>query len=171
MQRARFMPSGLRPAIFAAIMALGTPISGAALAQSEIIDSAFSTCTEVNCSATSIAGWAGTSAGKVLPWTAKFLAVAGNCLRLQMSFINGPANLEMVVVAPNGTTRYRNDQGGVVGCSNCALVKISPTPASGFYTAIISTANGAVVDTDFHLLFGQYSAGNPNCASPTPQIN
>ena len=166
-----FMSAGLRPAIFAAIMALSAPLSGAALAQSEIIDSAFSTCTEVNCSATSIAGWAGTSAGKVLPWTAKFLAVAGNCLRLQMSFINGPADLEMVVVAPNGTTRYRNDQGSVAGCPKCALVKIDPAPVSGFYTAIISTAGGGTVDTDFHLLFGQYPGGNTNCASPTPAIN
>lgn len=171
MQRTRFMPSGLRPAIFAAVMALSTPISGAALAQSEIIDSDFGDeCNTVNCSATSIAGWVGTSAGKVLPWTAKFLAGSGTCLRLQMSLINS-GNLEMVVVAPNGTTRYRNDQGGVAGCPNCALVKISPTPVSGFYTAIISTANGATVDTAFHLLFGQYPAGNVNCASPTPAIN
>jgi hypothetical protein len=163
--------AGLRPAVFAATIALGALSSGSALAQSEIIDSDFGDeCNVVNCNITSIAGWAGSSSSQVLPWTAKFLAEAGLCLRLQMSSINGPANLELVVVAPNGTTRYRNDQGGIAGCANCALVKIDPAPVSGFYTAIISSANGAPVDTDFHLLFGQFPSGNVNCASPTAAI-
>jgi len=153
------------------MLALSATFSGSALAQSEIIDSDFGDeCNTVNCNITSIAGWAGRSSSQVLPWTAKFLAVAGNCLRLQMSFINGPANLEMVVVAPNGTTRYRNDQGGVAGCPNCALVKVDPAPVSGFYTTIISSTNGAPVDTDFHILFGQFPHGNVNCAPPTPAI-
>lgn len=161
----------VRPALIAAPLALVLAAAGGgpARAQSEIIDSAFSTCTGVNCSVTSIAGWVGSSAGRVLPWTGKFLAVANACLRLQVSFIRTAANLEMTVVAPNGVTSYRNDQGGTA-CTNCPLVKISPTPATGFYTVVLSSNNGAAADTDFHLLFGQYPAGNPNCASPTPVV-
>jgi hypothetical protein len=153
-------------------MALFAPFGSGAFAQTEIIDSDFGDeCNTVNCNITSIAGWTGTVfSSQVAPWTAKFLAVAGSCLRLQMSFINGATNLEMVVVGPNGVSRYRNDQGGVSGCPNCALVKIDPAPTTGFYTAIISTANGAVADTDFHLLFGHFPHGNVNCASPTPVI-
>jgi hypothetical protein len=170
MQLARFVPTRLWSAVFATIISLSSPFSGSALAQSEIIDSAFSTCNTVNCSATSIAGWVGSSAAQVLPWTGKFLIVAGNCLRLQVRFIRvASANLEMVVVAPNGLTRYRNDQGGTA-CVNCPVVKVSPAPVTGYYTVIISSNNGAPIDTDFHLLFGQYPRGNANCASPTPRI-
>ena len=170
MQSARLVPAKLRSTVLAAIFVLSLPFSGSALAQSEIIDSAFGTCNTVNCSATSIAGWVGSSAAQVLPWTGKFLIVAGNCLRLQVSFIRvASANLEMVVVAPNGLTSYRNDQGGT-NCVNCPVVKISPAPVTGYYTAIISSNNGAPVDTDFHLLFGQYPGGNANCAFPTPPI-
>lgn len=170
MEHACGSPQSLRRMLFAALFAGATTIGGAALAETDIIDSDFGDeCETVNCSATSIAAWAGTSSGQVLPWTAKFLAVAGNCLRLQMSFIaNG--NLEAVVVAPNGTTRYRNDQGGVEGCPNCALIKIDPAPASGFYTMVVSSADGTPVDTDFHVLFGQYPTGSPNCAGVTPAI-
>lgn len=172
MQPAAMLLAGLRPAILAVTMALCAPFCGAALAQSEIIDSDFGDeCNTVNCNITSIAGWTGTAfSSQVLPWTSKFLAAAGNCLRLQMSSISGSSNLEMVVVGPNGVSRYRNDQGGVSGCPNCALVKIDPAPTTGFYTAIISTANGTPVDTDFHLLFGHFPHGNANCASPTPTV-
>lgn len=164
--------SGLRPAIFAAVLAAAGGFSGATQAQSEIIDSDFGDeCNTVNCSATSIAGWVGSSGGKVLPWTGKFLVLAGNCLRLQVSTITvAAANLEMVVTAPNGVTRYRNDQGGVAACTNCPLVKIDPAPVSGFYTAVISSTAGTVVDTDFHILFGQYPHLNTNCAPPTPVV-
>jgi hypothetical protein len=145
-------------------------ISGAASeagAQSEIIDSLFSTCSTVGCDITSIASWAGTFGNKVSPWTAKFLAEEGNCLRLEVSFIRqSTANLEMVVIGPDAKVAYRNDDGSPF-CANCPLVKIDPAPATGYYTAVISSNNGGRVDTDFHLLFGQYQPGNINCETPT----
>jgi hypothetical protein len=160
----------VRPAVFAAVAAWSGMI-GSAFAQSEIIDADFGDeCNSVNCSATEIAGWVGSSSSQVLPWTAKFLAVQGACLRLQVKSITvATANLEMVVVSPNGTTRYRNDQGGGV-CSNCPVIKIDPAPVSGFYTAVLSSTNGAPVDSDFHLLFGQYPHSNVNCSSPTAAL-
>lgn len=154
----------------AAALLLCTSLTVTPAGATEIIDSEFSTCDEVDCSTTSIAGWVGSAAGKVKPWTATFLATAGACLRLKMNFIATDANLETVVVAPNGLTRWRNDQGGVAGCTNCSLVKIPSAPITGFYTVVISTGNGAVADTDFHLWFGQYNGGNPNCTPGTPTV-
>ncbi|MCI0467048.1 MAG: hypothetical protein L0Y57_08595, partial [Beijerinckiaceae bacterium] len=120
-----------------------------------------------NCSATSIAGFVGSFGASVQPWVGKFLAVAGNCLRLQMSFLRVPAaNLEMTVIGPNPLDRFRNVGGG--SCTGCSLVKISPAPTTGFYTVVISSNTGAAVNTDFHLLFGHYGPGNVNCSSPTP---
>ncbi|MCI0598669.1 MAG: hypothetical protein L0Y60_03965 [Beijerinckiaceae bacterium] len=141
--------------------------SGSASAQSEIIDSAFSNCGSVNCSATSIAGFVGSFDIYVQPWVGKFLAVAGNCLRLEMSFLRVPAaDLEMTVIGPNPRHRFRNAGGGT--CTGCSLVKISPAPSTGFYTVVISSNTGFAVNTDFHLRFGQYGPGNVNCSSPTP---
>ena len=140
-----------------------------AVAQTEMIDSAFSTCGTINCDTTSVAGFIGTSAPRIVPWTAKILSEAGNCLRVEMSFIRAAsADLEMTIVAPNALTRYRNDDGGT--CANCPLVKISPAPQTGYYTVVVSTDTGAAADTDFHILFGQYQAGNLNCTSPTPPL-
>ena len=142
---------------------------GPAASQSEIIDSNFSTCGTVNCDTTSIAAWAGSDGNRTLPWTAKFFALAGNCLRLNVSFIRTAADLELVVIAPNAKVAFRNDQGSTA-CIKCPLVKIDPAPATGYYTAVISSNNGAVVDTDFHLLFGQYQHANVNCSAPTPPL-
>jgi hypothetical protein len=155
---------GAAAAIFTATMTV-TPVRA-----TELIDSVFDTCTTINCSATNVAGWVGSAGGKVVPWTASFLATAGACLRLEMNYINGPADLEMVVVGPNGLTRWRNDNGGVAGCAKCSLVKIASAPVTGFYSAIVSTANGAAVDTDFHLSFGQYNQNNPNCLPATQPL-
>jgi hypothetical protein len=154
----------LSPCLIALVVALSQAANA-----TEIIDSQFSTCTTIGCQSTSIASWAGRIGTAQVPWTAKFLAVKGNCLRLEMTMIRTSANLEMVVIAPNALTVYRNDQGGTA-CTNCSLIKINPAPSTGYYTAVVSTSNGAAVDTDFHLRFGQYDAGNPNCATPTPKL-
>ena len=132
-------------------------------ADTEIIDSAFSTCNAVNCSATSIAAYAGSFGASHQPWVGKFLAIRGNCLRLEVSFARLSVPLEMVVVGPGPLARYRN-------IANLPLVKINPAPASGLYTVVVSSSTGAPINTDFHLLFGQYNAGNVNCAPPTPRV-
>ncbi|MCO5162968.1 MAG: hypothetical protein M9939_17670 [Mesorhizobium sp.] len=132
-------------------------------ADTEIIDSAFGTCGVVNCSATRIAGYLGSFGASHQPWVGKFLAIQGNCLRLQVGFVSQAVPLEMVVVGPSPLTSYRN-------IANRPLVKIDPAPASGFYTVVISSSTGAPLNVDFHLLFGQYNAGNINCSSPTPPV-
>jgi hypothetical protein len=170
-QPAFVVPAALRPAILAAVLALSAAPSGTAFAQSEMIDNGFGFCDFVDCSVTTFAGWVGSSGGQVQPWTGKVFAVAGNCLRIGVSFIGtSAANLETVVVAPNGTSRYRNDQGGIPSCTNCPLVKIDPAPATGFYTVVVSTNNAAAVDSVFHFGFGHYPTGNTNCAAPTPAL-
>ena len=162
------LPSSIRRAGAAVALTAGLG-SGSASSQTEIIDSAFSACASVNCSATSIAAYVGSYGGSPQPWVGKFLAIADNCLRLQVSFVRRPAsNLEMTVIGPNPLQRYRNVGGG--SCAGCPLVKISPAPSSGFYTVVIGSNTGAVVNTDFHLLFGQYQPGNVNCSGPTPPL-
>jgi hypothetical protein len=165
-----YMRAAVRGAAVLALGAgLGVGFGGPATAATEIIDSEFQTCTEINCSQTSIAGVVDRAGNRTVPWTAKFLAVKDACLRLEMTFIREAVNLEMTVVAPNPNFRYRDDQGGTA-CPHCALVKISPAPQTGYYTVVVSSANGAPVATDFHLQFGQYAPGNPNCTNPTPKL-
>ena len=158
----------LTPAALACVATLAMPI-GYARAGTEIIDSAFGTCTPINCSATSIAGFVASFGNSVTPWTAKFLATTAACLRLDVAFVRTAANLEMVVIAPDGSTSFRADGGGTAGAT-APLVKISPAPKTGYYTVVVSSTTGAAVNTDFQLLFGQYDPGNPNCASPTPPL-
>ena len=115
--------------------------------------------------------WAGSLAGKPIPWNAKFLIERGNCLRLEIVYTHfASPKLKMTVVSPDARTVYRRDTGSASPCANCALVKIDPAPESGFYSVIVSSTNGAVVDTDFHLLFGQYNHSNVSCAAPTTPI-
>jgi len=136
-------------------------------AATEIIDSDFSTCNTLNCSRTSIAAYVGSFGGSVTPWVAKFLATAGNCLRLDVAFVN-QASLEMTVVAPNGTTVYRSTSGGAGG-AGAPIVKVSPT-IRGYYTVVVSSSNGAAINKDFHLSFGQYGPSNVNCSAPTAPL-
>lgn len=154
-----------RASLASAVVALAAGVgTHPAVAETELIDSAFSTCTTVDCSATSVAGYIGSFRGSPQPWVAKFLVLQGNCLRLQTTFAASGGPLEMVVVSPDPRIRYRN-----IG-ARLPLVKIDPAPVSGFYTVILTSTFGAAINTSFQLSFGQYNAGNPNCAGPTQRI-
>ncbi len=130
------------------------------------------TCTGVNCGALFVDGTIksfGTSAGK---WVAEVFAKAGECFRLDVTGRLAPdnhSNLEMVVVAPNGTV-YRNDNKGSGSCTDCPLVRIKPTPSEGWYTVSVGTSNGAAVDENFRIGFGRYAVANANCATATPPL-
>ena len=169
-RKCRLLSPPLCSAVLAASLALSLQVGLAQTAQAatEIIDSEFSNCTGINCSSTSIAGFVASFGNSVTPWAAKVFATNGTCLRLDVSFVRS-GNLEMVVIEPNGATAYRRSGGGSGG-AGAPLVKISPTPAQGYYTVIVSSPNGGKLNTDFHLLFGQYNAGNPNCNNPTPSF-
>lgn len=146
-----------------ALTALLIGSSPQARADTEIIDPNFSTCTVPSCSSVRNAAYLGSYGPSHQPWVGKFLAIQGNCLRLQVAFVGQPTQLEMVVVGPGPLTRYRSIAG-------YPLVKIDPAPASGFYTVMVSSATGAAINTDFHLVYGQYNAGNVNCSGPTSPV-
>lgn len=167
MLRRRWFTKELASMCAAGALALtvATPKSEA----TEVIDSAFSLCTDINCTTTSMAGFMATYyANSQTPWVAKFLIVQGNCFRFDTSFV-AAGSLKAVVIAPNGTTAYRSDTGGTGG-AGAPLVKIDPAPSTGYYTVVLTSADGGPLNTDFHILFGQYDSGNPNCAVPTTPV-
>lgn len=124
------------------------------------------TCTITNCSSRPVDGSVTQFGPTAQPWVGEFFAGAGECLRLDV--LSQGADLEMVVVAPNGTV-FRNDDKGV-GCVLCSLVKVGSTPNNGWYTVRLSHFAGTAVGANFSMQYGRYNSGNPNCASPTPGL-
>ena len=48
------------------------------------------------------------------------------------------------------------------------LIKIDPTPVTGYYVVALSHFAGFPEDITFTLRYGRYASGNPNCNNPTP---
>ncbi len=135
---------------------------GLSAAQTNIFDDSVSTCTTINCSSLRIPGTVlsfGRSAGN---FDINVFAAAGECVRLDV--ISQRTDLEMVVVAPNGTV-FRNDDRTTSDLR--PLIKMTPTSDNGWYTVHLAQFSGRAVDANFVLLYGRYNAGNPNCASAT----
>ena len=104
----------------------------------------------------------GTSvAGK---WVAEVFAGAGECLRVQV--LTQFADLEAVVVAPDGTVFRNDDTNGAA--NRRPLVKIQGTPDSGWYTVSIGVYNGDAKSGNFTVSYGRYYLPNANCNNPTP---
>jgi hypothetical protein len=153
--------------ISAAAFAIGVSAAIASTALSTtVFDPSSSTCTTPNCSSEAISGTFGAlgAAQSALPWTVEIFSFAQRCLRVEVT--SQTADLEIVVVAPNGTI-FRNDDTGLAPCPNCPLVKIGNTPNQGWYTVQVSHFAGAANFTNFTLLHGQYPLNNANCATPT----
>jgi len=166
--RARWNLIACATTAIASMLTASVGISTAAYAGGEIYDPTSSSCTTLNCSTISVGAtvksFGDVSAGR---WVAEVFAAEGQCLRLFVS--QQFADLETVVVAPNGAV-YRNDDGGVGGGDGVLrpLVKIDPTPNNGWYTVSIGHFAGAAVTGNFTLRYGRYPSGNINCADPTP---
>jgi hypothetical protein len=130
----------------------------------EIFDLTVDSCTGPSCN--SVAEGAtiksfGPTAGK---WIAEVFAASGECMRI---FVSAQyADLQAVVVAPNGAV-FRDDDGGG---SLRPLVKIDPTPNNGWYTVSIGRFAGAADTGNFTVRYGRYNSGNVNCSSPTPPL-
>jgi hypothetical protein len=136
-----------------------------------IFDPSSSTCTTANCSSETISGTFGAlgAAQSALPWTVEIFALPQVCLRVEVTAQT--QDLELVVVAPNGTV-FRNDDGGVAPCPNCPLVQVGNTPSQGWYTVQVAQFAGGAGFSNFTLLYGVYPLDNPNCATPTtPQAS
>jgi len=139
----------------------------------ELRDDTFSTCTTINCSSLRFPGTLFNSGGGTFAntWIANFAGGVGQCLRFDVTVPSaavavGNLDLELVVVAPNGTV-FRNDDRSP-GVDRRPLVEIDPAPNNGWYTVHIAQFSGTPVNLNFVLLHGVYNSGNPNCSSPTP---
>lgn len=141
-----------------------------ASASTRVFDPSTSACNTINCSSESISGTVGGfgtgATANTLPWTLQVFAIPSRCLRLEVTAQG--ADLEMVLVAPNGTVLRDDDGAG----SLRPLIKFNPTPNRGWYTLQVARFNGDATGSDFTLRYGLYTLNNPNCAAPTrPQIS
>ena len=102
-------------------------------------------------------------------WVRKYFAEAGQCLALDMFQVVPSADLELVVVSPDPSIRYRDDDGSP-SCTTCPRVKIDPAPLTGFYTVIANHFAGSPTTSDFLLSVTRQAGGNAACTSPTPPL-
>jgi len=103
--------------------------------------------------------------GNSQPWTAELYAASGECLRL---FVTSTAfDGKLTVTAPDGQVFRDDDSGGLLR----PLVKIANTPVRGWYTVQVAEWTGAPTNANFTLLYGRYTAGNPNCAGGTVPVS
>jgi hypothetical protein len=131
-------------------------------AQTNIFDDSQSICTGTNCSTLRLPGTLLNFAPSAGNWDINVFSSGGECVRLDV--ISQNTDLEMVVVAPNGTV-YRNDDR--TGSDLRPLVKIDTTPNNGWYTVHLARFDGSAVNANFVLLYGRYNTGNVNCSNPT----
>jgi hypothetical protein len=144
---------------------------GPALAsgQSSIFDDTVSTCTTLNCSSLRIPGTVHAFGPSADAFTINAFAGAGQCVRFDLISPPHPApDMELVVVAPDGTVFRNDDRNGAL--DRRPVVKIASAPNNGWYTVHIAQFAGAATETNFVLLYGRYPAGNPNCTTPTPPL-
>jgi hypothetical protein len=103
-----------------------------------IFDDTSGTCTGVNCSSLRIPATVfafGPSAGT---FTIDVFAAAGQCVRLDLISPPHPApDLELVVVAPNGSVFRNDDRNGAL--DRRPLVKIGAAPNNGWYTVHVAS--------------------------------
>ena len=101
------------------------------------------------------------------PWVRKYFAEAGQCLAIDMIQVAPFADLELVVISPDPSVRYR-DNDGSTSCTNCPRVKIDPAPLTGYYTVIANHFAGSAVTADFIVSVVRQAGGNAACTTPTP---
>jgi hypothetical protein len=131
-------------------------------AQTNIFDDTPSSCTGIDCSALRIPGTLLSFSPTAGNWDINVFSFGGECIRLDV--ISQNTDLEMVVVAPNGTV-YRVDDRSIFDLR--PLVKIDPSPNNGWYTVHLARFDGTAVNANFVLLYGRYNSTNVNCSSPT----
>ena len=135
---------------------------GVVSASTAIFDDTVSGCSTTNCSSLRLPGTVFSSGGVAAnAWVANVFAQPRECMRLEV--VSQDADLEMVVVAPNGSV-FRDDDGGI---GTRPLVRIASTPNNGWYTVHLASFSGAAVNANFTLLYGRYTGGNSNCSGAT----
>ncbi|MDC8760600.1 hypothetical protein [Janthinobacterium fluminis] len=143
--------------------------AGSALAGS-LLTATPSACGWINCASTTIQANVTTSStvpgGAVEPFIIQVLAGGAYCTRLDVLAQN--ADMEIVVVSPNGTVWRNDDRPG-----SLRPLVVVPAGIQGWYAVHISPYNGFTGSPGVHytasLAYGRYTpAGNANCLNPTP---
>jgi hypothetical protein len=156
------MTKVLKATLLAASLCTSTAFLVPASATDLFTSGTFS-CTTIDCGSTTLNGSvnvyrASASGEHVL----KFFAGSNECLRLHV--ISQDADLEMNVIAPNPSTRFRDDDGGE-GLE--PLVVVNGTQR-GWYTVVLHHFAGSAVNSNFTIRVGRYVLNNnPNCSLPT----
>jgi hypothetical protein len=131
----------------------------------EIFDPSLVSSNIVNSSSVRIDATIFSTAGSASPFTINVFAGTGECVRLDVAV--QPTDLEMVVVAPDGSVYRNDDRPG----DTRPLVQIPSAPGTGWYTVHLAHFIGNVAEGDLAILYGRYTAGSANCGQPTPVLN
>jgi len=99
------------------------------------------------------------------PFVIQIFSPADRCLRIENT--SQGADMEAVLIAPDGTV-WRDDDSG--GCFRCPLIKANPTPVSGWYLLQISHFDAAAIFANFTLTSQVLTTGDASCAGPTPTL-
>lgn len=128
-----------------------------------IFDPSTSTCNGRNCSAVELGGTVPGFLASAMPWVIQVYATERECLRLEVT--SQEADLEMRVVAPDGSKTWLNDDSTLAPCPLCPLVTVNPTRQNGWYTVHIGEFGGTSVQANFTFAYGRYNRNNPNCTT------
>jgi hypothetical protein len=96
-------------------------------------------------------------------WTVDAFAGSSECLRFDVS--SEFTDLELVIVAPNGTVYRNDDRNGAL--DRRPLVKINGTPNNGWYTVHLASFNGAPATGNFTLLYSRAPLNSSLCSGST----
>ncbi|MBC8121311.1 MAG: hypothetical protein H7Y22_05665 [Gemmatimonadaceae bacterium] len=147
-----------------------TLAAGDAWAGSHQIDPVRDTCTQLNCGSVAILGTysrndidtSSTNNFRADPFVTQLYGDTGECLRLDT--ISQTADMEIVLVSPDGTIWRNNDR------SNSTLpLVVANTTTKGWYTLQVHHYTGGDTgDDNFVVNYGRYNTGNSgNCSSTT----
>jgi hypothetical protein len=117
-------------------------------------------CGTLNCNSLRIKGTVLLSGNHALPWVAQIAARRDECLRIDVTAQG--TDLEAVLIAPDGSRIWRNDNRSSSDLK--PLIITYAVPQYGWYTLQLSHAAGSPVNADFTLYFGRYLVNDqPNC--------
>jgi hypothetical protein len=132
-----------------------------------IFDPTVRDCTERNCSAVVLGGTVNGFLTAPMPWTIQVYAGTRECLRVEVT--SQETDMEMRVVAPDGSRTWVSDDSGELPCPLCPVLAIPTRQQPGWYTVHVGEFGGASVQANFTIAYGRYARSSPNCnASLSP---
>jgi hypothetical protein len=106
---------------------------------------------------------------RVVPWVRTLYFEGLKCVRFQMEAQH--TDLEMVVISPNPSKRYRNNDGAAPNLcgATCPIVRIEETEGfPGYYTVHVSPRDGTAIEGEFLLRVTVKPTPDAICSPATP---